>query len=115
MMVGTAGSEACVVRAGAWPVVARLGGPGRLDPYNPTSALLFDSSLACFRGDPLAAFFDSEVEALDWLTDYLMDDSILACEQDRGPNFSLEEEDVEEHYEKKALTTTESDTGWDIT
>ena len=113
-MVSMAGSEACVVGFEAWPVMARLGSPGRLDPYNPTGALLFDSSRVSLRGDALAAFFSSELESLDWLTDYLMDDSVLACEQDRGPSFTLEDEHEEEHYDKKAITTTESDTGWDI-
>jgi hypothetical protein len=112
-MMGMAGSEAGVVLVSAWPVMARLGSPGRLDPYNPTGALLFDSSRVSLRGDALAAFFSSELDALDWLTDYLMDESVLVCEQDSGPSFSLEE--VEEiHFEKKALTTTDTDTGWDI-
>ena len=41
-----------------------------------------------------------------------MDDEVLTFGQDNEPSFSIEEEE-EVHYEKRALTTTESDSGWD--
>ena len=114
MNASMAGSETGQIGAGAWPAMTRYGSPGRLDPYNPTGALLFDTSEGALHGDAIDLFFAQEIEALDWLTDYLMDDSVLACEQDRGPSFSLEPEPEDEHYDKKALTTTDSDSGWDI-
>ena len=94
--------------------VARFGGPGRLDPYNPADALLFDTAQAGLNGDAVALFFGVEMDALDWLADYLMDESILACRLDKDLSFTVEEEEPEEHYDKKALTTTESDPGWSL-
>jgi hypothetical protein len=114
-MAGTmSGTSIGLVRPEAWPVIAAVGGPGRLDPFNPASAMIFDTASGTLRGDALARFFASEIDGLDWLQDYLMDASVLICEQDRGPSFEVEPE-PEEEYEKKALTTTDTDSGWDIT
>ncbi len=98
---------------GAWPVIAQLGGPGWLDPCDPAGALIFDTAAGGLRGDALARFFAQEVDGLDWLADYMMDEAVFEDEQHNGPRFSMEEEPQEE-YEKKALTTTDTDSGWDI-
>jgi hypothetical protein len=114
-MAGTmSGTSIGLVRPEAWPVIAAVGGPGRLDPFNPASAMIFDTASGTLRGDALAWFFASEIKGLDWLQDYLMDASVLLCEQDHGPSFEVEPE-PEEEYEKKALTMTDTDPGWDIT
>ena len=103
-----------VVRSGAWPAMAGSGGPGRLDPNDPAGALIFDTARGELHGDALARFFASELDELDWLADYLMDTSALHNEQEGGPCFDVEAE-PEEEYERKALTTTDTDSGWDIT
>jgi hypothetical protein len=114
-MAGTmSGTTIGLVQTGAWPVIAGKGGPGRLDPFNPAAAMIFDTAAGTLRGDALVRFFANELAALDWLQDYLMDDSVLLCEQDHGPSFEVEQE-AEEEYDKKALTTTDTDAGWDIT
>jgi len=102
------------VAPGAWPPIDAPGGPGRLDPRDPAAALIFDTAQGRLRGDPLRIFFAAELSELDWLNDYMMDPSAFENEQDEGPNFTVEPE-AEEHYDKKALTTTETDSGWDIT
>jgi hypothetical protein len=115
MMAGTtSGAAGGLVPLEAWPVIAAVGGPGRLDPYNQAAAMIFDTASGTLRGDPLARFFASEIDGLDWLRDYLMDGSVLFSEQDDGPSFEVAPE-PEEEYEKKALTTTDTDPGWDIT
>ncbi len=108
------GASSGLVRREAWPVIAAVGGPGRLDPFNPASAMIFDTAAGTLKGDAIQLFFASELGTLDWLQDYLMDSSVLICEQDHGPSFEVEPE-PEEEYEKKALTTTDTDPGWDIT
>ncbi len=103
------------VRMVAWPVIARLGGPGRIDPYNPAGALLFQTGKDGLANDAVAVFFGRDMDTLDWLADYLMDVSLLEkTDAEKGPSFAVEEE-VEEHFDKKVLTTTDTDAGWDIT
>jgi hypothetical protein len=101
-------------RVNAWPVMAGCGGPGALDPFNPADAMIFETAGRSLSGDALAVFFAEEMDALDWLNDYLMDASGLHSEQEHGPSFEVEAE-IEEEYERKVLTTTETDAGWDIT
>ena len=108
-----AASAEAIVWSETWPAIAR-GGPGRLDPYDPARSLIFDTAHDGLQSDALALFFATEIEALDWLTDYMMDAGVLDNEQEGGPRFEVEAE-AEEEYEKKALTTTETDSGWDIT
>ena len=95
-----------------WPVIANRGSPGLMDPYNPAAALLFDTAFGVTPADALVVFFAEELPTLDWLADYVMDEEVRGFGQDDGPSFDLKEEE-EIHYEKRALTTTESDTGWD--
>jgi hypothetical protein len=114
MVSMNAASAVALAGTGAWPVIAGLNGPGRLDPYNPAAALIFETAAGGLRGDALARFFDSELGGLDWLTDYMMSTEVFENDQDTGPSFAVEAE-PEEEYEKKALTTIDSDSGWDIT
>jgi hypothetical protein len=111
-MVGMAVSETRLAPAVSRSSVAQYGGPGRLDPYNPAHAFLFETAKSGLNGDALALFFGYEAAALDWLADYKMDDSILACRLEKVLEFTVEEEEAEEHYDKKSITTTEADTGW---
>ncbi len=107
-------SAVALAGTGAWPVIAGLNGPGRLDPYDPAAALIFDTSSGGWCADALARFFDDELGGLDWLTDYMMSTEVFENDQDDGPSFAVEAE-PEEEYEKKALTIIDSDAGWDIT
>jgi hypothetical protein len=107
-------SEIGLVGAGRWPMILALGGPGRLDPYDQAGALIFDTAKGGLRADALTVFFATEAAALDWLADYMMDDTILELGRETGPSFEVHIEPDEE-YERKALTTTETDSGWDIT
>lgn len=111
-MASMAAAEQGLIFRPVWPVIANTGGPGLLDPYNPAGALLFDSTFGATPADALAVFFAVELPGLDWLADYVMDDEVLAYGQDNEPSFEVKEEE-EIHYEKRALTTTESDSGWD--
>ena len=98
----------------AWPAICGLDGPGRLDPYDPARALIFDAASGALAGDALARFFACELSGLDWLTDYMMSTEVFENDQDDGPSFTVEAE-PEEEYEKKALVLIDSDAGWDIT
>ncbi len=106
-------AEMGVITRPVWPVIAGPGGPGLLDPFNPAGALLFDTSFGATPQDALAVFFSRELPELDWLADYVMDETVKTYAQDSEPHFDVDEEE-EPHFEKRALTTTASDSGWDI-
>lgn len=105
-MVGmVARQSACVTGAGTvWP--------GLFDPMDPARAMLFDAS-GQHLGDPMTQFYSRDVQAMDWLADFLLDDSLLDLRLDTGPSFEVEEDpDAENVYDRNALVTTESDPGW---
>ena len=98
-----------------WPVIGRTGIPGRLDPLNPAGALIFDTSAGDWSSDAVSRFFAAEMGRLDWLADYMMQDSGVLGEEDDEPDFGQEPDTDDDQYDKKALTTTATDSGWDIT
>jgi hypothetical protein len=112
MSMAKSGSEMGVIPRPAWPIIANPGSPGRLDPFNPAGAMLFDTSFGAIPADALDVFFSVELPNLDWLADYVMDETVKTYAQDNEPSFEVVE-DEEIHFEKRALTTTESDSGWD--
>ncbi len=105
-------AESGVIAGPSWPVIAGPGSFGRVDPFNPADALLFDTSFGAAPADALALFFSRELPALDWLADYVMDETVKTYAQESEPSFEVEEEE-ELHFEKRALTTTDTDSGWD--
>ena len=107
-------SAVATAETGAWPAVLGLNGPGRLNPFDPAAALIFDAASGILRGDALARFLDSELVSLDWLADYMMSTDVFEADEETGPSFDVEPDAIEE-YEKKALATIEADSGWDIT
>ena len=112
-MASMATAEQSLITQPAWPLIANMGSPGLLDPQNPAGALLFHTSFGTTPADALAVFFTDELPGLDWLADYVMDETVKAYARDDGPVFDVEE-DEEIHFEKKALTTTDTDSGWDL-
>ena len=111
-MASMATAEQSLITRPAWPIIANPGSPGLLDPHNPAGAMLFDTSFGAKPADALAIFFADELGSLDWLADYVMDETVKTYAMDDEPKFEVEE-DEEIHFEKRALTTTESDSGWD--
>jgi hypothetical protein len=102
------------VAAETWPMIGRTGIPGRLDPLDPAGALIFDTSGGAGSSDAVARFFAVEIGALDWLADFMMEDRGVLGEEYEEPEFGQEPDTDDDQYDKKALTTTATDSGWDL-
>ena len=75
--------------------------------------MIFAAAPAGLGGDALAVFLHQEMPRLEWFSDYMMQAAPFEDEVNDSPSFEVIEEE-EPHFDKKVLTTTETDSGWDI-
>jgi hypothetical protein len=89
-----------------------LAGPGWLGRDGAASLMIFDAGEDCRSRDMVARFFGEEIDALQWVEDYLADRDMLNMMARLEELPFGEEEEEEEVYDRKAVVTTESDSGW---
>jgi hypothetical protein len=94
------------------PVALLAVGPGLLDDHNMPQAFIFDAGRSCGSENPLLRFYAEEMVELDWLRDYLMDTRLATLLKSEDDFIIPAEEELEDTYQKDALTNIDADAGW---
>ena len=94
------------------PVALLSVGPGLLDDHTVAQAFIFDAGRSCGSENPLLRFYAEEMVELDWLRDYLMDTRLATLLKSEDDYIIRAEEELDDVYQKDALTNIDADAGW---